>query len=95
MSERNQEFDSRDFNKDGKVSFDEALKSAADSIREGAEEVVGKVRAYADLSPEERKAKNEELKEKASQLADEAAATAKEVFEEMKENAGKLFKKGE
>lgn len=95
MSEQNREFDPRDYNKDGNVSFGEVLKSAADSIREGAEEVVGKVRAYADLSPEERKAKNEELKEKASQLADEAAATAKEVFEEMKENAGKLFKKGE
>ena len=33
MNEQNQEFDSRDFNKDGKVSFEEALKSAADSIR--------------------------------------------------------------
>lgn len=95
MNEQNQDFDPRDYNKDGKVTFDEVLKSAAESIREGAEEVVGQVRAYADLTPEERKVKNEELKQKASILADEAAATAKEVFGEMKENAEKLFKKSE
>lgn len=95
MNEQNQEFNPRDLNKDGKVSIGEVLKSAAETILEDAEEVVGQVRAYADLTAEERKAKNEEIKEKASSLADEAAATAKEIFGEMKENAEKLFKKGE
>ena len=95
MSEQNQEFDPRDLNKDGKVSVGEALKSAAGAIVEDAEEVVGQVKAYIDLSPEERKAKNEKLKEKASDLADKATAAAKEVLEEVKENAENLFKKGE
>ena len=106
MSEQNQEFDPRDLNHDGKVSFDERVKYAADKtgevlktaagvVVEGTEKVAGQVKAYVDMTPEERKAKNEELKGKAGDLAGKAANAAKEVFEEVKESAENLFKKGE
>ena len=102
MNEQNQEFDPRDLNHDGKVSFDERVKYAADkagaaiqtatgAVMEGAGKVAGQVKAYADLTPEERKAKNAELKGKAVNAADKAANAAKGVFEEMKEGAEKLF----
>ena len=102
----NQEFDPRDLNKDGKVTFEErvkyaagkageAIQSAAGTIAGEAEEIVGKVKAYSELSPEEKKAKQEEWKGKATDVAGKAADAAKEVLGEMKENADKLFKKKE
>ncbi len=105
MSE-NQEFDPRDLNQDGKVSFEErvkdaanktgeALKTAAGAVAEGTGKAVDQVKTYVEMSPEERKCKNEELKEKAADLAGKATAAAKEVIEEVKEEAGKIFKKSE
>lgn len=104
MSE--QTFDPKDVNQDGKVSFDEhvhdiadktgdALKTAAGVVVEGAEEVVGQVKAYVEMTPEERKAKNEELKEKATDVADKVADSTKGFFAKVKEGAQKIFKKGE
>ena len=99
MSE--QTFDPKDLNQDGKVSFDEhvhdiadktgeALKTAAGVVIEGTEEVVGQVKAYVDMTPEERKAKNEELKEKATDVADKVADSTKGLFGKIKA----FFKKG-
>lgn len=103
MSEQN-EFDPRDLNQDGKVSLDERIKAAADkagevlktaagAVAEGTGKVTGQVKTYADMTPEERKEKNAELKGKASGFAEKAAGAAKEVFEEIKESAEKIFKK--
>ena len=75
MNEQNQEFDPRDLNKDGKVSVKEKLQfaadkaieaadSAADAIREGAQELYGKVKDYQALSPEEKKARQDQWRRK-------------------------------
>lgn len=106
MSEQNNEFDPKDTNKDGKVSVkkrlldaadkaNEAIGMAADALKEGVDQVVGKVKDYQALSPEEKKAKQEEWKEKASEVAGKAANTAKEVVQDIKEEAEKLFGKKE
>ena len=102
--EQNPEFDPRDLNKDGKVSVkerlldaadkaNEALGIAAEAIKDEAREVAGKVKDYQAISPEGKKAKQDQWKDKASEVAGKAADAAKEVFEEVKEGAGKLFKK--
>jgi len=101
-----QEFDPRDLNKDGKVSIteqllgaadkaNEAIDQAVDALKEGARKVFSKVKDYQALSPEEKKAKQDEWKEKATDAANKAADTAKEVFEDVKEGAEKLFKNSE
>ena len=106
MCENKQEFDPRDLNHDGKVSFDEklkdaanktgaALKNAAGAVVDGTKEVAGKVKDYVDMTPEERKIKNAEIKDKVSDAANKAANAAKGAFEDVKEGAEKLFKKGE
>ena len=93
MSEQNTEFDPMDRNQDGKVSVKERLQEAADKAIEAAEiaagvikdeamEIYGKVKDYQTLSPEEKKAKQEEWKD-----------TAKDFAEGVKEDVGKLFKK--
>jgi hypothetical protein len=93
MSEQNTEFDPMDRNQDGKVSVMERLQEAADKAIEAAEiaagvikdeamELYGKVKDYQTLSPEEKKAKQEEWKD-----------TAKDFAEGVKEDVGKLFKK--
>ena len=102
MSEQNQEFDPRDTNKDGKVSAKERLLDAANKanaasditagvIRDEAKELYGKVKDYQALSPEEKKAKQDEWKEKATDFTNKAADSAKEFAEEVKEEAQKLF----
>ena len=104
MSE--QTFDPKDLNQDGKVSFDEhvhdiadktgeALKTAAGVVVEGAEEVVGQVKAYVEMTPEERKVKNEELKDKTNDIANKVADSTKGLFGIIKDGAQKIFKKGE
>ena len=104
MNEQNQEFDPRDLNKDGKVSVKEKLQfaadkaieaadSAADAIREGAQELYGKVKDYQALSPEEKKAVQDQWKEKVSDAAEKVADSAKEAFEDVKEGAEKFFNK--
>ena len=97
-----QEFDPRDTNKDGKVSAKERLLDAANKaneaiditagvIRDEAKELYGKVKDYQALSPEEKKAKQDEGKEKGTDSTNKAADTAKEFAEEVKEEAQKLF----
>lgn len=104
MNEQNQEFDPRDLNKDGKVSVKEKLQfaadkaieaadSAADAIREGAQELYGKVKDYQALSPEDKKAVQDQWKEKVSDAAEKVADSAKEAFEDVKEGAEKFFNK--
>ena len=101
MEENNQEFDPRDLNKDGKVSVKEQLLhvadkingviyEAADAVKDGAGKVVGKVKEYEALSPEEKQAKQDELNRKATDAANKAGDTAKEVFDDIKEGARKL-----
>ena len=100
----NQEFDPKDRNQDGKVTLDErlqyaadkageVLKTATDSVVAGAGKVAEKVKAYADLSPEERKAKNAEMKEKALDAAEKAIDSAKETFKEVKEDVEEYIEK--
>jgi ribonucleotide reductase beta subunit family protein with ferritin-like domain len=97
-----QEFDPRDTNKDGKVSArerlldaankaNEAIDIAAGVIRDEAKELYGKVKDYQALSPEEKKARQDEWKDKATDAANKAADTAKEFAQEVKEEAEKLF----
>ena len=104
MSE--EQFDPRDLNKDGKVTLEEklryaagkagaAISSAAKNIKEDATEMVGKVKDYKNATPEERKAKNDEVKGKVSDAADKVEDAAKKVFGQVKDAAGKLFKKEE
>lgn len=106
MSEQNQNFDPKDLNQDGKVSVkerlleaadkaNEALSIAADAVKDGVGQVVDKVKDYQTLSPEEKKAKQDQWKEKASEVAGKAADTAKEFVDEVKESAEKLFSKKE
>lgn len=47
--------------------------------------MAGHVKAYVEMTPEERKVKNEELKDK----------TTKGLFGIIKDSAQKIFKKGE
>ena len=102
MSEQNQEFDPRDTNKDGKVSTkeklldaaekaNEALYEVADVIKDEAVELYGKVKDYQALSPEEKKARQDQWKDKATDAASKAADAAKDFAQEVKEGAEKLF----
>lgn len=93
MNEENQEFDQRDLNKDGKVSVKEMLQDAADAVKEGVDKVIGKVKDYNALSPEEKKAKEDEWNLKATAFAEKASDKAKEFAEEVKESAGRIFGK--
>lgn len=97
-----QEFDPRDLNKDGKVSTKERLLDAANKateaieitagvIRDEAKELYGKVKDYQALSPEEKKAKQDEWKAKATEAADKAVDAAKDFAEDVKEGAEKIF----
>ena len=106
MNEHNQEFDQRDCNKDGKVSIDEMIRAAAEkaedvlgkaagAVKDGVEQVVGKVKDYQALSPEEKKAREDEWNRKATEFAEKASDKAKELAEEVKEGAGKFFGKKE
>lgn len=54
-------------------------------------ELYGKVKNYQALSPEEKKAKQEEWKDKATNAANKAADSAKDFAREVKEEAEKLF----
>ena len=103
MCEENKEFDPRDLNKDGKVSLDERIRAAAGKAEEafgaaagavkgGVDRMVEKVKDYKALSPEEKKAKEEEWNRKATDLAGKASDKAKEIAVEVKE---KLFGKKE
>ena len=100
------EFDPRDRNKDGKVSVAERLMDAAgkageaflevaDATLDGAKMVVGKVKDYAELSPEERQVKNEEIRMKASNAADKAVDAAKGAFNDVKAASERFFNKPE
>ena len=104
MEENKQEFDPRDTNKDGKVSvkekilhaadkINEAMYGAADAVKEGAGKVVGKVKDYQALSPEEKQARQDELNQKATDAANKASDKAKEIFQDLKEDARKVFGK--
>ena len=106
MNEEPREFDPRDRNKDGKVSVGERLMDAAgkageailevaDATLDGAKIVVGKVKDYAEMTPEERQVKNEEIRLKASNAADKAVDAAKGAFQEVKAGAERLFNKPE
>ena len=97
-----QEFDPRDTNKDGKVSArerlldaankaNEAIDIAAGVIRDEARELYGKVKDYQALSPEEKKARQDEWKGRATDAANKAADTAREFAQEVKGEAEKLF----
>ena len=104
MEENKQEFDPRDTNKDGKVSvkekilhaadkINEAMYGAADAVKEGAGKVVGKVKDYQALSPEEKQARQDQLNQKATDAANNASDKAKEIFQDLKEDARKVFGK--
>ena len=91
MNEQNQEFDPRDYNKDGKVSIEEKIRAvaekaeeafgkAAGAVKDGVEHVVGKVKDYQALTPEEKAAKEEEWNRKATEFAGKASDKAKEFF---------------
>ncbi|MBQ6198254.1 MAG: hypothetical protein IJK44_03345 [Bacteroidales bacterium] len=100
----NQEFDPKDTNKDGKVSvkeqilhaadkINEAMYGAADAVKEGAGKVVGKVKDYEALSPEEKQAKQDQWNQKATETANKASETAREIFNDIKSDVKKLFGK--
>ena len=100
-----QEFDPKDLNKDGKVSVKEILLSAADKANEAIGEaaqvvkkevgvMVDKVKEYNALSPEEKKAKQDEWNGKLTEAAEKATDSLKEVVEEVKEGARKTFGSG-
>ncbi|MBO4475967.1 MAG: hypothetical protein J5737_04545 [Bacteroidales bacterium] len=106
MNEQNQEFDPRDVNQDGNVSIEEKIRAAADmaeeafgkaagAVKDGVEQVVGKVKDYRALSPEEKKAKEDVWNSKATAFAEKASNKAKELAEEVKEGAGRFFRKKE
>lgn len=99
MNEENPTFDPRDLNQDGKVTMAEKIQyaatKAAEAIKETATEVAGKVKAYTDATPEERQAKNEELKAKANEVISKVTEGAKEVYGEIKENVAAIGKKPE
>ncbi|MBP5505696.1 MAG: hypothetical protein J6X89_06315 [Bacteroidales bacterium] len=80
------------FTKAGDAIRDQA-GDVIDKVKQGADNVVGKVKGYADMTPEERKAKNQEFLDKASGVADKIADATKEVYEDVKEGAEKLFSK--
>ena len=71
----------------------EMLYKAADAVKDEAKKIAAKVKDYQALSPEEKKAKQDEWNSKLSDAANKASDTAKEVFEDVKESAQKLFKK--
>lgn len=102
MSEQNQEFDPRDTNKDGKVSVkemlqdaagkaSEAIGKAATAVKGDVDHLVGKVKDYQALSPEEKKAKEAGWNAKATEIAGKASEKAKEIFAEFKEGAERVF----
>jgi hypothetical protein len=104
MEENKQEFDHKDTDKDGKVSvkekllhvadkINEAMYGAADAVKEGAGKAVDKVKEYQALSPEEKQARQDELNQKATAAATKAGDKAKEIFEDLKEDARKVFGK--
>lgn len=99
-----QEFNPMDLNQDGKVSVkerlqyaadkaNEAISIAADVIKDEAKEAYERVKEYQALSPEEKKARQDEWKEKATEMAGKAADAAKGFAGEVKENAEKILKK--
>lgn len=47
------------------------------------------------MTPEERKVKNEELKDKTNDIANKVADSTKGLFGIIKDSAQKIFKKGE
>ena len=106
MNEQNQEFDPRDYNKDGKVSIEEKIRAAAEkaeeafgkatgAVKDSVEQVIGKVKDYQAMSPEEKKAREDEWNRKATEFAGKASDKAKELAGEVKEGAEKLFCKKE
>ena len=106
MEENKQEFDPRDTNRDGKVSvkekilhaadkINEAMYGAADAVKEGAGKVAGKVKDYRALSPEEKQERQDELNRRATAAANKAGDKAREIFEDLKEDARKVFGKKE
>ena len=68
-------------------------REVLDKVKQGTGEVIDKVKDYANLSPEERKVRNEAILDKASAAADRVADAAKVVYNDAKESAEKLFKK--
>lgn len=106
MDAEKQEFDPRDLNQDGKVSIKEQLidaankggemlSKAADAVKEETEKVIGKVKDYKELTPEEKKAKQDEWNVKVTDAATKASDAISGVVEDVKEGALKLFKKNE
>jgi hypothetical protein len=53
--------------------------------------ITGKVKDYQALSPEEKKARQDQWKDKATDAANKAADAAKDFAQEVKEGAEKLF----
>lgn len=106
MNEQNQEFDPRDLNKDGKVSVQEMIRGAAEkaeeafgkaagAVKESVEHFAGKVKDYQALTPEEKKAREDEWNRKATAFAERASDKMKEFAGEVKDGAGKVFGKKE
>ena len=58
-----------------------------DKVKQGTGEVIDKVKDYANLSPEERKVRNDAILDKASAAADRVADAAKVVYNDAKESA--------
>ena len=91
MNEQNQEFDPRDYNKDGEVSLEEKIRVAAEKAEEAFGKAADAVKDYQALSPEEKKAKENEWNRKATKFAEKASDKAKELAEEVKSGAEKFF----
>ena len=68
-----------------------AIYEAVDAVIDETKVIIGKVKDYDALSPEEKKAKQEEWKEKASDVAEKAVDAAVDFAEDVKEGAEKLF----
>ena len=92
MSEENKNASFKEQVKDAADKAGEAVNAAADAIIEGAGKVTAKLREYKDLSPEEKKAKQEEWNQRVTKAAEKASDALKEGFEEIKE---KVFGKKE
>ena len=73
MSEENQNASFQDQVKDAADKASKAVNAAAGAIIEGAGKVTDKLRAYKDLSPEEKKAKQEEWNERVTKAAEKAS----------------------
>ena len=92
MSEENQNASFQDQVKDAADKAGKDVNAAADAIIEGAGKVTDKLREYKELSPEEKKAKQEEWNQRVTKAAEKASDALKEGFEEIKE---KVFGKKE